>query len=97
MTTAKPTAAPELTELTELAADAVAATLGVPASDVRSAPSLFDLPGFDSVAVVAVLDRLESALSVEVPAELILPEAFTSLDTVVRLLAEAVVSPGGQE
>jgi acyl carrier protein len=78
---------------------AVSSVLGAPAADVRSVPTLFDLPGFDSLAVVAVLDRLETALRVEVPPELIVPEAFESLDSVVRLLDRTLATtsaPGGQ-
>lgn len=77
-------------ELADRAAQAVAGVLGTPPAAPRSARSLFDLPGFDSIAVVAVLERLETELGVEVPADLIVPEAFDSLDSLTDLLATTV-------
>ncbi|MEH0935380.1 acyl carrier protein [Micromonospora psammae] len=68
---------------------AVADVLGVPATEVTAAATLFDLPGFDSIAVVTVLERLEADLDVEVPPERIVPEAFTSVDDVARLVDDA--------
>ncbi|MET8762931.1 acyl carrier protein [Lentzea sp. NPDC004782] len=81
---------PQRQELADRAAHAVAAVLGTPPGAPRSAHSLFDLPGFDSIAVVAVLERLETDLGVEVPADLIVPEAFDSLDSLTDLLATTV-------
>jgi acyl carrier protein len=76
---------------------AVAAVLGVPLATVTAARSLLDLPGFDSVAVVALLDQLESELGVEVPPDLIVPEAFESIDALAGLLAHAVAgAPAAQ-
>lgn len=75
--------------LPDLVTDAVADVLNLPAGTVSAAPSLFDLPGFDSLAIVAVLDRLETRLAVEVPADRILPEAFGSVDALCDLLAGA--------
>lgn len=79
----------QVSTLSDLAAETVSAVLGAPPAAVRAADSLFELPGFDSLAVVAVLDRLESALGVEVPADLIVPEAFESVDALTELLARA--------
>lgn len=76
-------------DISQRAIEAVAQVLRVPPAAVTGAPSLFDLPGFDSLAVVAVLERLESALGVEVPAELIVPEAFESITALSSLLAQA--------
>ncbi|WNV85128.1 acyl carrier protein [Umezawaea sp. Da 62-37] len=84
---------PSREELTGRVAAAVGAVLGVPDSATRTTPTLFDLPGFDSLAVVAVLDRLESELDVEVPADLIVPEAFESLESLTDLLAAATATP----
>lgn len=63
----------------------VAGHLGLPEEQVRSTPSLFDLPGFDSLAVVAVLDGLEERVGREVPPERIMPEAFESITSVAEL------------
>jgi acyl carrier protein len=81
-------------DLPALAATAVGDVLDVPAEQLRSASSLFDLPGFDSVAIVGVLDRLEEAIGAEVPPELIVPDAFESLESLTHLLANAL---GGKE
>jgi acyl carrier protein len=80
-------------ELSRRVIQAVADVLGVPQAAVTGAASLFDLPGFDSLAVVSVLERLESGLSVEVPPELIVPEAFDSLAALTGLLARAQAAP----
>jgi acyl carrier protein len=69
------------------AAAALAEILQLPLEDVSSGTSILDLPGFDSIAAVEVLERLESELDVEVPPELIVPEAFESLDTLAELFA----------
>ena len=74
---------------------AVSAVLGIPPGTVTAAASLFDLPGFDSFAVVAVLERLESELDCEVPPERIVPEAFESIDSLAGLLAEVIEPSGG--
>jgi acyl carrier protein len=79
--------------MTDTLARTVADVLGVPATDVLSADSLFDLPGFDSIAIVSVLERLEDDLGVEVPAEEIVPEAFESL-TALRSLLDAALPEG---
>ena len=69
------------------AAEALAELLRLPVDDVRSGASPLDLPGFDSVVAVELLDRLETELDVEVPPELIVPEAFESLDSLAELFA----------
>jgi len=79
--------------LGQRAVQAVAAVLGMPPAVVASSGSLFDLPGFDSIAVVAVLERLESGLGTEVPPELIVPEAFDSIGTLTDLLAHTLAGP----
>jgi len=84
---------PQREDLTDRVAAAVGAVLGVPESAPRTTATLFDLPGFDSLAVVAVLDRLETELGVEVPADLIVPEAFESLESLTDLLAAATATP----
>ncbi|HEX5116509.1 MAG TPA: acyl carrier protein [Pseudonocardiaceae bacterium] len=82
----------------DLVAEVVSAVLGTPTADVLATATLFDLPGFDSLAVVSVLDRLETELHVEVPPELIVPEAFESVDSILQLLAQTLAPrcvPGG--
>lgn len=79
-------------EVRALVLDHLASVLGLPPGAPAAAGSLFDLPGFDSIAIVDVLDRLETALGVEVPPELIVPEAFESLDSLTALLASAADS-----
>ena len=66
---------------------ALAEILGLPIAHVTATPIVFDLPGFDSVAAVALLERLEGEFQVEVPAEAIVPEAFESLDALAELFA----------
>jgi acyl carrier protein len=70
-----------------LAAEALADVLRLPLEEVTSGASILDLPGFDSVAAMDVLERLEAGLDVEVPPELIVPEAFESLDALAELFA----------
>ncbi|WP_328611223.1 acyl carrier protein [Amycolatopsis sp. NBC_00345] len=77
---------PRPSDLTSLVAARFGEVLGVSPETAREAPSLFDLPGFDSVAVVAVLERLEDELGVEVPPELIVPEAFESVAALTEIL-----------
>jgi acyl carrier protein len=50
---------------------------------------LYDLPGFDSLALVTILARLEDALGAEIPAEWIVPEAFASVGALASLLEAA--------
>jgi acyl carrier protein len=64
---------------------AIAEYLRVPVITVQSSAALLDLPGFDSIAVVAVLERLEETFDVEVAPELVVPEAFESLGTLTDL------------
>lgn len=78
--------------LSQRAAQAVGEVLRMAPDVVVNARSLFDLPGFDSLAVVAVLERLESDLGIEVPAEQIVPEAFESIDALTSLLVHAVLA-----
>jgi acyl carrier protein len=75
--------------LRELVVDTVADTLRVDTGTVTATPTLFDLAGFDSLAIVAILDRLEGDLRVEVPPERILPQAFTTVDSLCELIASA--------
>lgn len=78
--------------LVETTARTIADLLGTSVSAVKSPESLFDLPGFDSVCIVATLERLEDEWGVEVPAERIVPEAFDSLESLSELFAAAGAS-----
>ncbi|HEX6871190.1 MAG TPA: AMP-binding protein, partial [Micromonosporaceae bacterium] len=81
----------------DLAGAAVAAVLRTTTEAVRAARSLFDLPGFDSVAIVAVLDRLEEELGVQIPAELIVPETFETLGSLAAVLRRALDGAGSPQ
>ncbi|GAA5078430.1 acyl carrier protein [Streptomyces similanensis] len=76
---------PDVDALGRAAAALVAEHLGLPEGEVRSARCLFDLPGFDSLAVIAVLEGLEERAGREVPAERIMPEAFESITSIAEL------------
>jgi acyl carrier protein len=76
-----------MSDVRERAAEVLAEILRLPLQDVTSGASVLDLPGFDSIAAVDLLERLESELDVEVPPELIVPEAFESLDALAELFA----------
>ena len=76
-----------MSDLRERAAEVLAEILRLPVDEVTSGASILDLQGFDSIAAVELLERLESELDVEVPPELIVPEAFESLDTLAELFA----------
>lgn len=71
----------------------LADVLRLPDAHALSDRALFDLPGYDSVAVATVLDRLEDALLVEVPAELVVPEAFETVDSITALFASCPPPP----
>jgi len=75
--------------------EVIAGVLGCDQGQVQVATALYELPGFDSVALVEILGRLEDALGAEIPAEWIVPEAFTSVDALAGLLdAAAGVASG---
>jgi len=61
----------------------VAEQLGRP---VAAEDPLLDQPGFDSLAITAVIDRVETDLALELDPDLLVPETFTNLGT----LTEAV-------
>lgn len=77
-------------ELREHVVQVTAAVLATDPVAVDHSRELPDLPGFDSVAVVEILETLERELGIEVPAEAIVPEAFTDVAALVRLLVLAL-------
>jgi acyl carrier protein len=73
----------------------IAGVLGCGPEQVQAATALYELPGFDSIALVTILGRLEDTLGTEIPAEWIVPEAFTSVSALAALLdAAAGVASG---
>ena len=76
-----------MSDVRDRAAEALAEILRLPLEEVSSGVSPLDLPGFDSIVAVELLERLETSLDVEVPPELIVPEAFESLDALAELFA----------
>ena len=76
-----------MSEVRDRAAETLAEILRLPVEEVRAGGSPLDLPGFDSIVAVELLERLETELEVEVPPELIVPEAFESLDALAELFA----------
>ena len=86
-------------DVRRLVVTAVAASTGTTLQVVEGTASLFDLPGFDSVAVVAVLEWLEAELDLEVPAEVVVPDTFRSVDALAAVVAAAraaAAAPGGR-
>ena len=76
-----------MSEVRDRAAETLAEILRLPVEEVRAGGSPLDLPGFDSIVAVELLERLETELDVEVPPELIVPEAFESLESLAALFA----------
>ncbi|RSN54419.1 hypothetical protein DMH01_36365 [Amycolatopsis sp. WAC 04182] len=90
-----PATSPTTAALTDSITHTVAGLLGITQDDVLAERTLFDLPGFDSVAIVSVLERLEDHWRVEVPADRIVPESFETVDSLAVLLS-AVGAEGGR-
>jgi acyl carrier protein len=55
---------------------------------------LFDVAGFDSLALAAVVEGLEAALGTPLPDELITPEAFGTPGDIAGILVAPVLSEG---
>lgn len=62
--------------------------------DLAPGTPLFDVPGFDSLALAAVVEGLEDELGPALPDELISPEAFATPDAVAATLV--VPALGGE-
>ena len=56
---------------------------------IQETTSLQDLRGFDSLAVVDIIERLEQQLGIEIDPALILPETFTSPLTITDALIQS--------
>ncbi|KFZ82031.1 hypothetical protein ED92_17535 [Amycolatopsis sp. MJM2582] len=89
-----PAPSPTAAALTDSITGTLADLLGLTTKDVLAERTLFDLPGFDSVAIVSALERLEDHWRVEVPADRIVPEAFETVDSLARLLGAAGAKGG---
>ncbi|MFC5744456.1 acyl carrier protein [Actinomadura rugatobispora] len=62
-------------------------------ADLTAETPLFEVPGFDSLALAAVVEGLEAELERPLPDELITPESF---ETPARI-AEVLVAPALRE
>ena len=83
-------------ELPTYVAGVVGERLGRP---VRAGEPLLDQPGFDSLAIAAVIDRIEADLGLEFEPELLVPETFVDLDALTDAVwrcREAVPAGTGQ-
>ncbi|MEV4517025.1 acyl carrier protein [Dactylosporangium sp. NPDC049525] len=65
-----------MTALLPYVTEVVSGRLGRP---VAPDEPLLDQPGFDSLAIAAVIDRIESDLGIELEPDLLVPETFTDL------------------
>jgi len=75
-----------------LVVEAVADATGQESDEVEAVDSLFELPGFDSLAIASVLERLESSLRIEVPPQEIVPEAFETVESLTAVLVRATAT-----
>jgi acyl carrier protein len=62
--------------LVRLVTELVISRLGDDGLAVSEHTVLFDLPGFDSLAVTALIEELEARLGTELPPDMIRPELF---------------------
>lgn len=76
-------------QLVLMVIEAVRAALKDPAVVVEEATALQDLRGFDSLAVVDIIERLERQSGIEIDPALILPETFESPRTIADALIES--------
>ena len=56
---------------------------------IHETTSLQDLKGFDSLAVVGLIERLEDQLGIELDPALILPETFANPSTIAEALLQS--------
>ncbi|MEU6037810.1 acyl carrier protein [Actinomadura sp. NPDC047616] len=79
-----------------MTADANTAAVGLVLTVLRSVlgeepaltpgTALFEVPGFDSLALAAVVERLEDELGPVLPDELLVPESFATPDDIAAVL-----------
>jgi acyl carrier protein len=75
-------------EVLPLVLRVVRAAVDAPADEIDEDTSLLDLPSFDSMKIVQVVEEIEQAAEVEIDPDRIVPETFSS----VRTIAETVQS-----
>ncbi|OXM49727.1 hypothetical protein [Amycolatopsis alba] len=80
----------EPTAIREVVLSAIGESLAIDPSTVATAPTLRDLPGFDSFRLVDALERVERALSAELPDDLGADD-LGDVDGLVRLFTRATV------
>ncbi|HEX2078010.1 MAG TPA: acyl carrier protein [Longimicrobium sp.] len=75
-----------MTELMLAVLETLRAVLPPSAGPLDEDTQLYDRPGFDSLAVAGVLERLEDRLGMEMDPGLILPETFETPRTIAEAL-----------
>lgn len=73
-------------DLLPLVLRVVRAAVDAPDEEIDENTALLDLPSFDSMKIVAVVEEIEQAAEVEIDPDRIVPETFSS----VRSIAETV-------
>jgi acyl carrier protein len=73
-------------EVIDYVIKAVRVALKEPALVIDRGTPLQDLKGFDSLAIVTILEELEDCLRVEIEPTLILPETFSTPTTLAEAL-----------
>jgi acyl carrier protein len=72
---------------------AVQAVLHDATVPIQATTSLHDLKGFDSLAIVGLIERLEDQLGIELDPALILPETFENPATLAEALLQSQPQP----
>ncbi|MFB0840128.1 acyl carrier protein [Arthrobacter sp. E44] len=80
---------PDPINVGEVTLTTVSSVLGLDPTHVAEATALIELPGFDSIAIMAILDRIEDNTGIELPGELIVPDTFESLDRLIDAFTDA--------
>jgi acyl carrier protein len=78
-----------LAELTTLVIDALRVELRSSTIAIDATTPLEDIQGFNSIAVVGVLERLEREVGIEMDPTLILPETFATPQTIAEGLLQS--------
>lgn len=55
-----------------------------PPARVDACTSLLDLPGFDSIAIADVVERIEEETGMEYPPEALVPETFATVTSLAQ-------------
>ncbi|WP_327000859.1 acyl carrier protein [Dactylosporangium sp. NBC_01737] len=81
-----------MTTLLPYVTEVVSGRLGRP---VAPGEPLLDQPGFDSLAIAAVIDRIEADLGIELEPDLLVPETFTDLVSLAEAVRASTPAAGG--